>query len=269
VLGSVALSSQISSSAIFRVVAMISPLVAIGALVVLTPVAESFSITELFASYNKPTRSGDDSFGKSTSSFKKDDLYEKDDRYEKEKDGRFEKDDHHEKVLMEKDDYKQESFEDKYDHDYMMKKQVTFSRTYKHEPQYHEGEDKDDSKQESHEDHKEHVTYDRTYEHEPGYYEKEYHYPIKEVHEEPNYDHRGGHRHERPMSRGDGGEPHSYRQKRAASGSAIFDAREERVLARWEAVYGSKDALSECKCSAACLDVIPGFHRKLPAFGGL
>ena len=40
-----------------------------------------------------------------------------------------------------KDDYKQESLEDsKYDHDYKMKKHVTFARTYKHEPQYYEEE---------------------------------------------------------------------------------------------------------------------------------
>merc|ERR1719471_227233 len=225
---------------------MISPLVAIGALVV---------ITELFASYNKPTRS--DSYKKQDyiqDSFKKDDRYEKDDRHE---DGHHEKNGHHEN--------KHESIEDnKYDHDYKMKEQVTFARTYKHEPQHYEEEDykKDDGKQESHEDHKEHVAYDRTYKHEPEYYEKEYHYPIKEVLEVPKYDHRGGHRHDGGDSHG---EPHSYRLKR----SAIFDAREERVLARWEAVFGSRDAPSECKCSAACLDVIPGFHRKLPAFRGL
>merc|ERR1719471_1810403 len=161
---------------------MISPLVAIGALVVLTPVAESFSITELFASYNKQDYIQD--------SFKKDDRYEKDDRHE---DGHHEKNGHHEN--------KHESIEDnKYDHDYKMKEQVTFARTYKHEPQHYEEEDykKDDGKQESHEDHKEHVAYDRTYKH------------------EPKYDHRGGHRHDGGDSHG---EPHSYRLKR----SAIFD----------------------------------------------
>jgi len=127
---------------------------------------------------------------------------------------------------------KQKSHEDnKYDHDYKMKKQVSFARTYKHEPQY---------------------------------YEEEYYRPIYQVYEVPKYDHRGANRH-KPVSYGDGGEPHSYRQKR----SSRSKAREERVLARWEAVYGSRDAPSECKCSAACLDVIPGFHRKLPAFGGL
>merc|ERR1712117_354589 len=140
-------SHSLISLALLHEVAMVSPLVAIGALVVLTAVAESASI----ASY------GDDSYGKSTSS--------------------------------------------------------------------------DVSKQESHEDNK--------------------------------YDHRGGY-----GSYGDGGdsygEPHSYRQKR----SSRSNAREERVLARWEKVYGSTDAPSECKCSDACLDVIPGFHRKLPAFGG-
>merc|ERR1712117_294329 len=180
-------SHSLISLALLHEVAMVSPLVAIGALVVLTAVAESASI----ASY------GDDSYGKSTSS----------------------------------DVSKQESHEDKYDNDYKMKKQVTFARTYKHEPQY---------------------------------YQEEYYRPIYQVYEVPKYDHRGANRH-KPVSYGDGGEPHSYRQKR----SSRSKAREERVLARWEAVYGSRDAPSECKCSAACLDVIPSFHRKLPAFGGL
>merc|ERR1712012_346494 len=128
---------------------------------------------------------------------------------------------------------------------------------------------KDDVKQESHEDNK-YVTYDRTYKHEPMYYEKEYYRPIYQVYEVPKYDHRGGHKDKLSVSYGDGGdsygEPHSYRHK--SKRSARSKAREERVLARWEAVYGSRDARSECKCSAACLDVIPGFHRKLPAFGG-
>merc|ERR1719245_1469786 len=114
---------------LLHVVAMVSPLVAIGALVVLTAVAESASLAQLFASYEKPTSSGDHSY-------KKHDAY--------------------------KDDSKRESHEDNnYDHDYKMKKQVTFARTYKHEPQYKENEDyyNDDVKQESHEDNK----YDHDY----------------------------------------------------------------------------------------------------------
>merc|ERR1719471_91263 len=224
---------------------MISPLVAIGALVVLTPVAESFSITELFASYNKPTRS--DSYKKQDyiqDSFKKDDRYEKDDRHEE--------DGHHEN--------KHESIEDnKHDHDYKMKEQVTFARTYKHEPQHYEEEDyKNDGKQESHEDHKEHVAYDRTYKHEPRYYDKEYYRHIHEEYEEPKYDHRGGYRpktmksHEptyrlKRRSVRYGGDsygksyssyssykPYPYRRNKRSAG---FNAREERVLARWEAIY--------------------------------
>merc|ERR1712193_461526 len=111
------------------------------------------AIAQLFASYNKPTSS--------TTKSKKDDTYRK-----------------------------QESHGDnKYDHDYKMKKDVAFARTYKHEPQY---------------------------------YEEEYYRPIYQVYEVPKYDHRGANR--RPVSYGDGGEPHSYRQKR----SERSKAREER-----------------------------------------
>merc|ERR1712038_1303348 len=209
VLGSYASRSQTSSSAILHAAIMIRPLLSIGALVVLAAVAESASITDLFASYGKSANSyGDVSYGKSTSSSGEDSYNEqehyKEDSYKK--DGHYEKDDHH------KDVYKQESREDKkYDHD-KRKKQVSYDRNYKHEPQY---------------------------------YEKAYYRPIYEVHDE------------KPMYR--------YKTKRSAG----LITREERVLARWEAVFGSRHAQSDCKCSAACLNVIPDFHRNLPAFSGL
>merc|ERR1712223_1689267 len=77
VLGSYASRSQTSSSAILHAVIMIRPLLSIGALVVLAAVAESASITDLFASYGKSTNSyGDNSYGKSTSSYG-DDSYGK------------------------------------------------------------------------------------------------------------------------------------------------------------------------------------------------
>merc|ERR1712038_1030082 len=215
VLGSYASRSQTSSSAILHAVIMIRPLLSIGGLVVLAAVAESTSITDLFASYGKLTNSyGDNSYGKSTSSYG-DDSY-------KEQEHHHEKDDHH------KDVYKKESREDKkYDHDNKRKKQVSYYRNYKHEPQY---------------------------------YEKAYYRPIYEEHEEE------------PMYRSKTMKPHkmyesSYRHKTKRSAGLI--TREERVLARWEAVFGSRHAQSDCKCSAACLNVIPDFHRNLPAFSGL
>merc|ERR1712156_543110 len=228
VLGSYASRSQTSSSAILHAVIMIRPLLSIGALVVLAAVAESastFPITDLFASYGKSTNSyGDDSHGKSTNSYGEESYNEqehyKEDSYKK--DGRYEKDDHY------KDVNKQESREDKkYDHGNKMKKQVSFDRNYKHEPQY---------------------------------YEKAYYRPIYEVHEE------------KPMYRSKTMMSHkmyepSYRHK--IKRSAGFITQEERVLARWEAVFGSRHAQSDCKCSAACLNVIPAFHRNLPAFSGL
>merc|ERR1712156_202824 len=228
VLGSYASRSQTSSSAILHAVIMIGPLLSIGALVVLAAVAESastFSITDLFASYGKSTNSyGDDSHGKSTNSYGEESYNEqehyKEDSYKK--DGRYEKDDHY------KDVNKQESREDKkYDHGNKMKKQVSFDRNYKHEPQY---------------------------------YEKAYYRPIYEVHEEePMY-------RSKTMMSHKMYEP-SYRHK--IKRSAGFITQEERVLARWEAVFGSRHAQSDCKCSAACLNVIPAFHRNLPAFSGL
>merc|ERR1712117_708238 len=153
-------SHSLISLALLHEVAMVSPLVAIGALVVLTAVAESASI----ASY------GDDSYGKSTSS----------------------------------DVSKQESHEDnKYDNDYKMKKQVTFARTYKHEPQY---------------------------------YEEEYYRPIYKVYEVPKYDHRGGYR-----SYGDGGDsygksyspykPSSYRKDKSTS-QAVQDIKDKLTFAQ-------------------------------------
>merc|ERR1712039_594445 len=121
--GSYASRSQTSSSAILHAAIMIRPLLSIGALVVLAAVAESASITDLFASYGKSTNShGEDSYNEQEhykDSYKKDGHYEKDDQY--------------------KDVYKQESREDeKYDHDNKMKKQVSNDRNYKHEPQYYE-----------------------------------------------------------------------------------------------------------------------------------
>merc|ERR1712039_328162 len=214
VLGSYASRSQTSSLAILHAAIMIRPLLSIGALVVLAAVAESASITDLFASYGKSANSyGGGSYGKSTSS-SGEDSYKKDDHHEK--------DDHH------KDIYKQESRKDiKYDHDNKRKKQVSYDRNYKHEPQY---------------------------------YEKAYYRPIYEVHEEE------------PMYRSKTMKSHkmyepSYRHKSKRSASLV--TREERVLARWEAVFGSRHAQSDCKCSAACLNVIPAFHRNLPAFSGL
>merc|ERR1712039_853982 len=95
---------------------------------------------------------------------------------------------------------------------------------------------------------------------EPQYYEKAYYRPIYEVHEEE------------PMSRSKTMKSHkmyepSYRHKSKRSAGLV--TQEERVLARWEAVFGSRHAQSDCKCSAACLNVIPAFHRNLPAFSGL
>merc|ERR1712038_1548496 len=236
VLGSYASRSQTSSSAILHAAIMIRPLLSIGALVVLAAVAESASITDLFASYGKSANSyadvsygkstsssGEDSYGKSTSSSGEDSYSEqehfKEDSYKK--DGNYEKDDHH------KDIYKQESREDiKYDHDNKRKKQISYDRNYKHEPQY---------------------------------YEKAYYRPIYEVHEEPMYRSKTMKPHNMYES--------SYRRKMKRSAGLI--TREQRVLARWEAVFGSRHAQSDCKCSAACLNVIPAFHRILPAFSGL
>merc|ERR1712038_1366266 len=224
VLGSYASRSQTSSSAILHAAIMIRPLLSIGALVVLAAVAESASITDLFASYGKSANSyGGGSYGKSTSSSGEDSYSEqehfKEDSYKK--DGNYEKDDHH------KDIYKQESREDiKYDHDNKRKKQVSYDRNYKHEPQY---------------------------------YEKAYYRPIYEVHEEPMYRSKTMKPHNMYES--------SYRHKTKRSAGLV--TREERVLARWEAVFGSRHAQSDCKCSAACLNVIPAFHRNLPAFSGL
>merc|ERR1712039_671030 len=220
VLGSHASRSQTSSSAILHAVIMIRPLLSIGALVVLAAVAESASITDLFASYGKSTNSrGDDSYGKSTN-FYGEDFYNEQEHYKDsyKKDGHYEKDDQY------KDVYKQESREDeKYDHDNKMKKQVSNDRNYKHEPQY---------------------------------YEKAYYRPIYEVHEEPMYRSKTMKPHKMYES--------SYRHKTKRSAGLV--TREERVLARWEAVFGSRHAQSDCKCSAACLNVIPAFHRNLPAF---
>merc|ERR1712156_198643 len=225
VLGSYASRSQSSSSAILHAAIMIRPLLSIGALVVLAAVAESASITDLFASYGKSANSyGDVSYGKSTSS-SGEDSYNEQEHY---KEDSYKKDDHHEKDDHHKDIYKQESREDiKYDHDNKRKKQVSYDRNYKHEPQY---------------------------------YEKAYYRPIYEVHEEE------------PMYRSKTMKSHkmyepSYRHKSKRSAGLV--AREERVLARWEAVFGSRHAQSDCKCSAACLNVIPAFHRNLPAFSGL
>merc|ERR1711948_255020 len=118
VLGSYASRSQTSSSAILHAAIMIRPLLSIGALVVLAAVAESASITDLFASYGKSANSyGEDSYNEQE--HYKEDSYKKDDHHEK--------DDHH------KDIYKQESREDiKYDHDNKRKKQVSYDRNYKH-----------------------------------------------------------------------------------------------------------------------------------------
>merc|ERR1712156_1394860 len=193
VLGSYASRSQTSSSAILHAAIMIRPLLSVGALVVLAAVAESASITDLFASYGKSTSSsGEDSYNEQE--HYKEDSYKKDDHHEK--------DDHH------KDIYKQESRKDiKYDHDNKRKKQVSYDRNYKHEPQY---------------------------------YEKAYYRPIYEVHEEE------------PMYRSKTMKSHkmyepSYRHKSKRSAGLV--AREERVLARWEAVFGSRHAQSDCKCS--------------------
>merc|ERR1712038_392252 len=224
VLGSYASRSQTSSSAILHAAIMIRPLLSIGALVVLAAVAESASITDLFASYGKSANSyGGGSYGKSTSSSGEDSYNDqehyKEDSYKK--DGNYEKDGYH------KDIYKQESREDiKYDHDNKRKKQVSYDRNYKHEPQY---------------------------------YEKAYYRPIYEVHEEPMYRSKTMKPHNMYES--------SYRRKMKRSAGLI--TREQRVLARWEAVFGSRHAQSDCKCSAACLNVIPAFHRILPAFSGL
>merc|ERR1712156_1108713 len=232
VLGSYASRSQTSSSAILHAAIMIRPLLSIGALVVLAAVAESASITDLFASYGKSANSyADVSYGKSTSSSGEDSYNEqehyKEDSYKK--DGNYEKDDHHEKDYHHKDIYKQESREDiKYDHDNKRKKQVSNDRNYKHEPQY---------------------------------YEKAYYRPIYEVHEEPMYRSKTMKPHKMYES--------SYRHKSKSKRSAGLITREQRVLARWEAVFGSRHAQSDCKCSAACLNVIPAFHRILPAFSGL
>merc|ERR1712156_393676 len=224
VLGSYASRSQTSSSAILHAAIMIRPLLSIGALVVLAAVAESASITDLFASYGKSANSyGDVSYGKSTSS-SGEDSYNEQEHY---KEDSYEKDDHHEKDYHHKDIYKQESREDiKYDHDNKRKKQVSYDRNYKHEPQY---------------------------------YEKAYYRPIYEVHEEPMYRSKTMKPHNMYES--------SYRRKMKRSAGLI--TREQRVLARWEAVFGSRHAQSDCKCSAACLNVIPAFHRILPAFSGL
>merc|ERR1712156_470662 len=223
VLGSYASRSQTSSSAILHAAIMIRPLLSIGALVVLAAVAESASITDLFASYGKSANSyGDVSYGKSTSS-SGEDSYNEQEHYKEDsyKDGHYEKDDHY------KDVDKQESREDiKYDHDNKRKKQVSYDRNYKHEPQY---------------------------------YEKAYYRPIYEVHEEPMYRSKTMKPHNMYES--------SYRRKMKRSAGLI--TREQRVLARWEAVFGSRHAQSDCKCSAACLNVIPAFHRILPAFSGL
>merc|ERR1712156_169035 len=223
VLGSYASRSQTSSSAILHAAIMIRPLLSIGALVVLAAVAESASITDLFASYGKSANSyGDVSYGKSTSS-SGEDSYNEQEHYKEDsyKDGHYEKDDHY------KDVDKQESREDiKYDHDNKRKKQVSYDRNYKHEPQY---------------------------------YEKAYYRPIYEVHEEPMY-------------RSKTMKPHNMHEssyRRTMKRSAGLITQEERVLARWEAVFGSRHAQSDCKCSAACLNVIPAFHRNLPAFSGL
>merc|ERR1712109_296267 len=213
VLGLYASRSQTSSSAI-----LIRPLLSIGALVVLAAVAESASITDLFASYGKSANSyADVSYGKSTSS-SGEDSYNEQEHY---KEDSYKKDDHHEDI------YKQVSREDiKYDHDNKRKKQVSYDRNYKHEPQY---------------------------------YEKAYYRPIYEVHEEPMYRSKTMKPHNMYES--------SYRRKMKRSAGLI--TREQRVLARWEAVFGSRHAQSDCKCSAACLNVIPAFHRNLPAFSGL
>merc|ERR1712223_450041 len=223
VLGSYASRSQTSSLAILHAAIMIRPLLSIGALVVLAAVAESASITDLFASYGKSANSyGDVSYGKSTSS-SGEDSYNEQEHYKEDsyKDGHYEKDDHY------KDVDKQESREDiKYDHDNKRKKQVSYDRNYKHEPQY---------------------------------YEKAYYRPIYEVHEEPMYRSKTMKPHNMYES--------SYRRKMKRSAGLI--TREQRVLARWEAVFGSRHAQSDCKCSAACLNVIPAFHRILPAFSGL
>merc|ERR1712156_1193491 len=236
VLGSYASRSQTSSSAILHAVIMIRPLLSIGALVVLAAVAESASITDLFASYGKSTNSrGDDSYGKSTNFYggdsygKSTNSYGEDSYNEQEhyKEDSYKKDGHYEKDDLYKDVYKQESREDeKYDHDNKMKKQVSNDRNYKHEPQY---------------------------------YEKAYYRPIYEVHEEPMYRSKTMKPHNMYES--------SYRRKMKRSAGLI--TREQRVLARWEAVFGSRHAQSDCKCSAACLNVIPAFHRNLPAFSGL
>merc|ERR1712223_717279 len=224
VLGSYASRSQTSSSAILHAAIMIRPLLSIGALVVLAAVAESASITYLFASYGKSANSyGDVSYGKSTSS-SGEDSYNEQEHY---KEDSYKKDGHYEKDDLYKDVYKQESREDeKYDHDNKMKKQVSNDRNYKHEPQY---------------------------------YEKAYYRPIYEVHEEPMYRSKTMKPHNMYES--------SYRRKMKRSAGLI--TQEERVLARWEAVFGSRHAQSDCKCSAACLNVIPAFHRNLPAFSGL
>merc|ERR1711948_42587 len=136
VLGSYASRSQTSSSAILHAAIMIRPLLSIGALVVLAAVAESASITDLFASYGKSANSyGGGSYGKSTSS-SGEDSYNEQEHY---KEDSYKKDDHHEKDDHHKDIYKQESREDiKYDHDNKRKKQVSYDRNYKHEPQYYE-----------------------------------------------------------------------------------------------------------------------------------
>merc|ERR1712223_1119809 len=225
VLGSYASRSQTSSLAILHAAIMIRPLLSIGALVVLAAVAESASITDLFASYGKSANSyGGGSYGKSTSS-SGEDSYNEQEHY---KEDSYKKDDHHEKDDHHKDIYKQESRKDiKYDYDNKRKKQVSYDRNYKHEPQY---------------------------------YEKAYYRPIYEVHEEE------------PMYRSKTMKSHkmyepSYRHKSKRSAGLV--TREERVLARWEAVFGSRHAQSDCKCSAACLNVIPAFHRNLPAFSGL
>merc|ERR1712156_316802 len=237
VLGSYASRSQSSSSAILHAVIMIRPLLSIGALVVLAAVAESASITDLFASYGKSTNSrGDDSYGKSTNFYggdsygKSTNSYGEDSYNEQEhyKEDSYKKDGHYEKDDLYKDVYKQESREDeKYDHDNKMKKQVSNDRNYKHEPQY---------------------------------YEKAYYRPIYEVHEEPMYRSKTMKPHNMYES--------SYRRKMKKRSAGLI-TREQRVLARWEAVFGSRHAQSDCKCSAACLNVIPDFHRILPAFSGL
>merc|ERR1712038_1123706 len=119
VLGSYASRSQTSSSAILHAVIMIRPLLSIGGLVVLAAVAESTSITDLFASYGKLTNSyGDNSYGKSTSSYG-DDSYKEQEHYKE-------------------DSYKKDGHYEKDDHDDKRKKQVSYYRNYKHEPQYYE-----------------------------------------------------------------------------------------------------------------------------------